>query len=58
VSFATLDPIAQMDITRQVVADRRAEAKADARASKIPAQRRTRRPFRIAAHLGSRSHAA
>jgi hypothetical protein len=47
-----------MDITRQVVADRRAEAKADARASKIPAQRRTRRPFRIAAHLGSRSHAA
>lgn len=56
--FATLDPIAQMDIARQVVADRRAEAKADAQAGKIPAQRRIRRPFRIAAHLGSRSKAA
>jgi hypothetical protein len=56
--FAALDPIAQMDISRQVVADRRAEAKADARASKVPAQRRIRRPFRIAAHLGSRSRAA
>lgn len=55
--FAPLDPVTQLDLARQSVAELHAEAQADALAASLPQTRRGRRlqgRWRRAGNLGSR----